>query len=247
MYYLCVDGSGQTKIKQNTQDNGLYVLSGVLIHEKDWESIEKMIVDVKENLFPGFHPNEWEMHASDIWHCRNFFDKKELALMPTKRYEIFSKIVDIVCKSKITIINVIVFKDLLKQKSYPAVMKFSWRRLAVRFEDFLAQNNIPTNHGLFLVDASQKAPETEIKNVILNEVCRQKSKLGNSHVIEIPIFVDSSRWNMIQLVDVIAYIVHKHYKNDSQFERWFNLLNSKMYRSDGALYGFGINEIPDSR
>lgn len=247
MYYLCVDGSGQTKIKHSNQNNGLYVLSGVLVHEKDRGSVEKRLVDAKQNLLPEFCPNKWELHAHDIWHGEKFFGKEELGLDRAKRNEIFSKIIDIACKSKITIINVIIFKDLLRQRRSPMVMKFSWRRLTVRFEDFLAQDQTHTNDGLFLIDASQKTPETEIKTIILNAVGRWKSKIGSSHVIETPIFVDSFRWNLIQLADMIAYVIHRHYKKDSEFERWFKLLDSKMYRSNGVLYGFGINEIPDSR
>ena len=247
VYYLYVDGSGQTKIKHSSQNNGLYVLSGVLVHERDRGSVEKSLVDAKRSLFPGFRPNEWELHAHDIWHGEEFFGREELGLDRAKRDEIFSKVVDVVRKSKITIINVIVFKDMLRQRRSSMAMKFSWQRLTVRFEDFLARDQAHANDGLFIIDASHKTPETEIRNIILNAVGRRRSRLGSSHVVEIPIFVDSFRWNLIQLADMIAYVVHKHYKKDSEFEGWFKSLVPKMHRSDGALYGFGINEIPDSR
>ena len=249
MYYLCVDGSGQTKIKHSSQNNGLYVLSGVLVHEEDWRYVEKRLVDVKQDLFPGFLPNSWELHAYDIWNGMDFFAKEELRLDAAKRDEIFSRVVDIACESEITIINVIIFKDMLTQRNSPAVMKSSWRRLTVRFEDFLHQNQdqAHADDGLFFIDASHKAPETEIKNVILGEVRRRSSRLGSRHVIENPIFVDSFRWNLIQLADMIAYVVRRHYEEDPRFEGWFKSLVPKMYHSDGALYGFGINEIPDSR
>ena len=178
-----------------------------------------------------------------VWHGREFFAKEELGLNRAKRNEIFSKIINIACKSKITIINVIIFKDMLKQNRSSAVMKSSWQRLTVRFEDFLNQNQTHTNDGLFFIDASQKVPETEIKNVILNEVRKKHSKLGSRHVVETPIFVDSFRWNLIQLADIIAYVVHKHYKKDAKFENWFQSLVPKIYNYDGKLYGFGINEI----
>ena len=247
VYYLCADGSGQTKIKHSSQNNGLYVLSGVLVHEKDRGSVEKRLVDAKRNLLPGFRPNEWELHAHDIWHGEGFFGREELGLDRAKRDEIFSRTVDIARRSKITIISVIVFKDMLRQRRSPMVMKFSWRRLTVRFEDFLARDQAHADDGLLLIDASQKTPEAEIRNVILNAVGRRRSRLGSSHVVETPIFVDSSRWSLIQLADMIAYVVHRHYKKDSEFEGWFKSLVPRMYRSDGAMYGFGINEIPDSR
>ena len=133
------------------------------------------------------------------------------------------------------------------QRRPEAIIKYSWRRLAVRFEDFLQQNQIGHNYGLFIIDSIRKNLETWIKNTISNEVRRRNSRLGSRHVIENPIFVDSFRWNLIQLADMIAYVVHKHYHKDPVFERWFKSLDPKMYRSGGQLYGFGINEIPDSR
>ena len=248
MYFLYVDESGQTAIKSRSSDNGLYILSGVLVHEKDWRSVEKSLVDMKQDLFPEFRSDEWELHASDIWHDREFFAKKDLNLNRAKKDEIFSRVVDIACKSEIVLVNVIVFKDMLKQRRSHAVMKYSWRRLVIRFENFLERNQIPINDGLFFIDSSHKNPDTEIKNLISSQVQRGKNnRLGDSHVIENPIFVESFRWNMIQLADMIAYVIHKHYKKDPMFAKWFKLLNSKMYRSGNRLYGVGINEISSSR
>ena len=247
MYFLCVDESGQAKINSNTTDDSLYILSGVLVHEKDWRSVQKQLVDVKQDLFPESNPDEWELHASDIWNSRKFFSNKNLNLNFAKKYEIFSKVVDIVCKSEITLVNVIIFKNKLEQRGSHAVLKYSWQRLTVRFEDFLEQNQIGTDYGLFIIDSMENNLETRIKDTILTGARSGRSRLGNHHVIENPIFVDSFRWNLIQLADMVAYVVHKYYNKDPMFEGWFKSLDSKMYRSGGQLYGFGINEIPNSR
>ena len=246
VYFLYADGSGQTKIRRNSQDSGLYILSGVLVHERDWRSIEKRLADAKRDLFPGIEPDEWELHAQEIWNSRGFFAREELGLNLAKKEEIFSRVVDMACESKITIINLIVFKDMLRRRLSSAVMKSSWRRLTVRFEDFLKQDPLHADDGLFFIDSSQKTPEMEIKGAILAEVRRRGGRLGSRRVIENPIFVESHRWNLIQLADMIAYVVHKHYRKDSRFEGWFKSLKPKMHRSDGRIHGFGINEIPGS-
>ena len=75
MYFLLVDGSGQTKIKYSGQDNGPYILSRVLVHEKDWKSIEKRLEEAKQELFPKI-PSQWEFHAHDIWNDNEFFAKE---------------------------------------------------------------------------------------------------------------------------------------------------------------------------
>ena len=244
---MYVDSSGQTKIKHNSRNNGLYILSGVLVHEKDWRSVEKRLADVKHKPFPMIQPYKWELHAQEIWNSKNFFAKKELRLNLTKKRDIFSRVVDAACESNITIVNVIIFKDVLEQRRSLVVMKSSWRRLTVRFESFLRQKSFYTNDGLFFIDSSQKTPEAEIKSTILEEIRRRGGHLGSYRVIENPIFVESHRWNLIQLADMIAYVVHKYYRKDSNFERWFKILKPKMYHSGDRLYGFGINEIPNLR
>ena len=91
----------------------------------------------------------------------------------------------------------------------------------------MKQNSLHADDGLFFIDSSQKTPEAEIKDIIMAEVRRRGGRLGTRRVIENPIFVESHRWNLIQLADMIAYVVHRHYRKDSRFEGWF-----KSYRDD---------------
>ena len=172
------------------------------------------------------------------------FDRAELGLNLAKK-EIFSRVVDAACEPVIAIVGMVIFRDALKQRRSSAVMKSSWRRLTVRFENFLRQNSLHADDGL-LIDSSQKTPEAEIKDIIMAEVRRRGGRLGACRVIKNPIFVKSRRWNLIQLADVTAYVVHRLYRKDPRFEGWFKSLEPKMHRSGGRLYGFGINEIPDS-
>ena len=208
----------------------MYILSGVLVHEKDWRSVEKRLADVKRDLFPRLRPDKWELHAQEIWNGKGFFAKEELGLNLAKKEEIFSRVVDAACKSAITVVSVVVFKDVLEQRRSSAVMKSSWRRLTSRFESFLKQNPLHADDGLFFIDSSQKTPETEIKGIILAEVRRRGGRLGTRRVIENPLFVASHRWGLIQLADMIAYVVHRHYRQDSRFEEWFQSLEPKMHR-----------------
>ena len=221
----------------------MYILSGVLVHEKDWRSVENRLAGVKQDLFPRIRPDEWELHAYEIWNSAGVFAMEGLGINFAKKKEIFSRVVDAACESKITIVSVIVFKDMLRRKISSTVMNSPWRRLTVRFEDFLKQDCV--DDGLFFIDSSQKTPEAEIKNAILAEARKRSSRLGSRRVIENPIFVESHRWGLIQLADMIAYVVHKHYRKDPKFEGWFKSLEPKMYHSGGRIHGFGINEIPD--
>ena len=73
MFFLYVDGSGQTKIKKKSSDNSLYILSGVVLHERNWKIIEEHLSALKQELFPQLVPQNWELHAAEIWNNRGFF------------------------------------------------------------------------------------------------------------------------------------------------------------------------------
>ena len=64
------------------------------------------------------------------------------------------------------------------------------------------------------------------------------------HVIEQPVFVESHTHNLIQLADMIAYVIHRYYKGDPNFTEFFELSKSKMYRVDGKPDSFGLKEFP---
>ena len=247
MYFLYVDGSGQTKIKRNSQNNGLYILGGVLVHEKDWKSIEEKLGDLKRELFPRLQPYDWELHAHDIWNSTGFFAREDLGLNDYKKEEIFSRVIEVACESEITIINVIIFKDRIMPKRSLAVVKYSWLLLIGRFERFLRQKQTGDNNGLLFIDSSPKTSESEIREAIWRLVRIDGSRRDILRVIEEPIFVESHKRNLIQLADMIAYVVHKYYKADPMFAGWFESLKPKMYHSNGKLYGFGIREFPSTR
>lgn len=78
MYLICADGSGQTRIIPNRKNNGLYILSGVIVHESDWKELEDNVTAIKKELFPDVDPDDFDLHAYDIWNSRGFFADKKL-------------------------------------------------------------------------------------------------------------------------------------------------------------------------
>ena len=161
-------------------------------------------------------------------------------------HKYFSKTLELDCKSNITLINVIIFKDLLKDKDLSlTLMEYSWTFITERFEHFLKQQPADSNNGLIFIDSSQKIPESEIKSVLYSLV-REGSMWQNiDHVIEEPIFTRSHLRNLIQLADMIAYVIYRHYyKKDVKFKEWFESLVAKMYQPYGSIHGYGIKEFP---
>lgn len=241
MYFMYVDGSGQTKIKRSSNENGFYVLSGIIVHERNWKEIENSLQSLKRELFPQHNPDDWELHAFQIWKNREFF--KEINL--PKKKEIFSKVFQLISDSDITIINSVINKDELKEQYItPKTMEYSWTFLIERYEHFLLDKPSETNNGLVFIDSSTKTPENEIKNLMYKLVRRGSMWQDVEHVIEDPIFLKSDRRNMIQLADMVAYCITRHKKNDPNFENWFADLTRKMYQPNGELSRYGLKEFP---
>ena len=245
MYFLYVDGSGQTKIKRDRQNNGWYILSGVIVHEGDWRDIEKNLAEVKKEAFPEQDPEDVELHAYSIWNNQVFCKNKKLNMTLAKKREVFSRVLDLVCKSKITLIDTVISKDEMRARyEVPRFIEYSWMFILERFEGFLKLQSERTNNGLIFVDSSQKVPESEIKNIIRRMVREGSPQQQVDHVIEDPIFVESHRRNLIQVADMIAYVVYKHHKGDPQFREWFEMLKPKMRMRDGKLEGVGFKKFP---
>ena len=245
MYFLYVDGSGQTKIKPNRKSNRWYILSGVIVHEGDWRDIEKNLAEVKKEAFPEQNPEDLELHAYSIWNNQVFLANEKLNLTLAKKREVFSRVLDLVCKSKITLINTVISKDKMRARyTEPRLMEYSWMFILERFEGFLKLQPGWINDGLVFVDSSQKVPESEIRDIIQRLVREGSPQQRIDHVIEDPIFIKSHLRNLIQLADMIAYVVYKHHKGDPQFKDWFEMLKPKMYARDGRLDGSGLKKFP---
>ena len=80
MYLLYADGSGNSAIKQDRAHNGLYVLSCAIIHETRLRTVENDIAALKRNALPQTDPENWELHAHEIWNSRGLFAQADVSM-----------------------------------------------------------------------------------------------------------------------------------------------------------------------
>lgn len=246
MYLAYVDESGHAKAGPGKGDDRYYILSGVIVHEDDWKAIEDGMGDVKRRIFPLRDPQNWELHASDIWQKGDRSRSgKRLQLSLEKKNEMFSRVLEFVSESRVTLLCVVIRKDELKYKYYTQdVLRHSWTFLAERFEHFLSKKAVGSNKGMFLVDSSEKNIESKIRDIVADLTKKGSDHQRVDHVIEEPIFVKSHLRNMIQMADMVGYVVHRHYKEDPRFKDWFEVIKPSMYSPGGGLQGFGIKHFP---
>lgn len=241
MFFLYADASGNAKVYRDRDQNGLYILTGLIVHEKDWQTIENKLTQLKIDSFPNVDPNDWELHAYEIWNNINFFKNINL----NKKLEIFEKITNLICESDVTIIATVLDKEAMKNKYVnPKVMDYAWTFLIERYDHFLNTQSSVTNNGLVFMDSDQINIETQIKTILSRLVRRGSYWQAIEHVIEDPIFTKSHLRNLIQLSDVVAYFIHRHRKEHIDFKNWFDSISKKMYQPDDDLYKFGLKIFP---
>ena len=241
MFFLYADASGNAKVHVDRSNNGLYVLTGVIVHENDWQTIENKLTQLKINSFPDVAPSEWELHAYEIWNNIKFFKKINL----DKKLEIFESLVQLICESNITIVATALDKEKMKIRyAIPKTMEYAWTFLIERYDHFLNSQPAITNNGLVFMDSDQNNIESQIKTILSRLVRRGSYWQAIEHVIEDPIFTKSHLRTLIQLSDVIAYFIHRHLTGHADFEKWFNSISKKMYQPEGDIYKYGLKLFP---
>ena len=243
MYLLYADGSGETKMKLD-RANGLYVLSGVIVHESRLRTVENDIVALKRSVLPRLDPRDWELHAHELWNNSGFF-KANMGLDAPKKTEIFEQVASAIRRSDVTLLTVVVFKDRVRSRRLASKLTESaWTLVAERFEHFLKRMPDDTNRGMIFMDSSDKTSESEISNTIKKTIRSGTPRRQIEHIVQEAVFVRSDEHLTIQLADMAAYVANRHYKGDSRFDGWFETIMAKAYAPSGRVRNYGIKEFP---
>lgn len=245
VFLLYVDDSGQTRINRTRRDNGLYVLGGTIVYETRWKSIEADLERMKKDLFPMFDPEKWELHAHDIWNNTSFLPDKKMRINYAQKQRIFSEVVGIACRSEAAFVGAVISKDkLLEGSAVPRPMVHAWTMLTDQFEHFLRRQPEGANTGLLCVDASNKSTECAIRNLIHKLVKNGTPFQSVDHIMGNPVFIESHMSGMMQLTDMIAYVIHRNHRGDRQFKAWLEDLLPKTYCPNGGMAKRGIKTFP---
>ena len=249
MYAMFVDDSGNTRPhRAGSRGISVHILSGLVVHEYDMDDARDAIDDVKRGLFPGSDPHKKELHAYDVWNNRGDFSGAGHALDLVKKKEVFSKTVGAVAASGASLINVIIWKNLLSGDfDGPRIRETAWNLMTERFEAYLDDRG-GRDLGLIISDASGGANEAGIRRAIRSsESGIGRRRMRRSRVMEDVIFKDSRGEPLLQGVDVVAYVLQKRCHGDPTFLGWPDGLDACMWRRGGGVHGFGVKNYPDPR
>lgn len=215
MYLLYVDDSGAT------DDPNLdhFVLSGIAVFERQvyWLSQE---LNKIASRFDEADPNAIELHGNPMIQG----NKGWRAYPREERHKAISDALGALCQTHPDnrIFAVVVEKNSVKQGD---AVEFAFEQLCNRFDRFLGRlhRHGNTQRGLMIMDES--AYEQRFQGL-----ARDFASLGHRwgtlrNLAEVPLFVDSRASRLIQLADLVAYSIFRHFeKNDTRF---FDLITSR--------------------
>lgn len=228
MHLLYVDESGS--IADSTQK--YFVLTGVSVFERQTHWIEQKLNTIAERFAPG-NPHAVELHGapmrggSGLW--RTFpvvdrttaiIDSLQSGIADQKNFgvNLFSVVID---KSKLLGVDPV---------------EHAFEQLTSQFDLFLKrlhQKHRNSQRGLMIFDKSSTEQRLQ---TLAREFKYSGHSLGKTaNYAEVPVFLDSRASRLIQLADLAAYAVFRHFeRNDSQF---FNVIQHCFDSEGGVQHG----------
>lgn len=234
---MYVDDSGNPSANDGSKH---YVISGVIVHERDLFQMEKNVQAYKRKHFVGAY-GDAEIHVHEIYKGKGKFSSLTLQ----KKYELLDALYDTIRLLPITVISVGIDKQQMQlQHPLKSVFSLAWTFLVERFDNFIDDNS-PLEKGLIIVDQSSKMPEKEICRIVSS---LRRSGSGFQSIdclVEEPIFIKSDIREGIQLADACAYCTLKQLNGYQKFVPYWNVLHGKLRRSSGGkVDGYGLKIFP---
>lgn len=208
------------------------VVAGIMIHADDqYQYLQKYILDIADDLVGKDRPQDFVFHAKELWHGGKFFPRDKWSR--EKRFEILGHLTDIPRKYQFPLIYACVERAKFPAKN-PADRKS--RAQATRkchmlcFLSCLSQTDefvgamYPgemafvvaedhNEHRVMLRDGANILGNPRLAQIIKDDP--GVSWKPNTHLVDEPLFQKKSGNSPLQVADVCAFILSRHFAADS--------------------------------
>jgi len=240
MYLFYIDESGSPY--SYSSRNEFFVLSAVLIDDECWNRLNSEVTRIKRKYFPNRDLSTVEIKGSNIWNAKEEFSGFDAAQIDG----IFSDLFSVIDDNNVKIISMVIKKQqFLFANQDKDMLNECWKYMLERIEMFLTGEGGNQN-GLIIMDSIN--PGEDIKRAKLLDSFKifGTGRVNLEHVLEIT-FTDSGLKNLIQLADIVSYIVNLHNRqNTKQTSKKFWEIIEKRFRRDfnGNYLGVGYKVLP---
>jgi len=249
-YFIFVDESGSPG---HDSRDPYFALGSVIVKAEDIPFIEGELYNLMNSK--GF-VSHVELHANEIIHGRGRGSRRTPYEFLTFEFrkQLLYDVINLLVQLPITIIGVIIRKetvrdDELETKTYAeGVLRSAYRLLVERICRFLEEKN---GKGILVIDLPERKEATVWKFWIRHEI--ERGPFTNPEVlISIPLFVDSATSRLIQVTDLVAYIIRRYWlirdkseedltSTDTLIKELFERIKPKIRAGpDGRIEGYGI-------
>ncbi len=220
MYLAYIDESGDTGL--NNSPTQYFVLTAIVINENDWRQTLTDFVEFRRYLNKSFGlPLRTEIHTSDFV---NQSPNLKTPIEKNIRIDILKKCLKwLNLRTELSIITIRCKKNRANDKD---VFEYTWATLIQRIENTLMYKNFPKQEGIensiLIADNTDK---NKLKKLLrkmrhinfIPSMGELQPKYGSrniaiKHIIEDPIFKDSSDSYFHQLADIVAYFARQYYE-----------------------------------
>ena len=227
MHLLYLDESGSV----GNPNERFFVLAGFAVFEREPHWIDKDLNEIAARFSPQ-NPDAIEFHGSPMRSGKGLWRQFQSA-------ERDKAIVDalIIGIRQRYPKNLRLFAAVLEKAKFSGqdVVQVAFEQVSSRFDQFLGRlhKRNDTQRGLILFDKCA----TERR---LQTLAREFKSTGHTYGVtrnfaDVPVFVDSEATRLIQLADLVAYAMFRHFEHDDS--KCFNLISHCFDSEGGVVHG----------
>ena len=204
------------------------VLAGIIASPELMIRLSDAACGFKSGLALHLDPGMWELHGQNIMH--RFSSRSGARLNheqfrypnirnPTQKIAVFNAIVNLVRRFDVDIFSISVpNKQFFEDRNKDKILKYAMTILFEYLEQFThITEKVDTVH--IISDYVPKSVQHKTATILQNsrQGCNTMSSIQTNHVTGIE-YVDSRSSVLIQLSDILAYVINKHRNGDTRFE-----------------------------
>jgi len=233
MHLLYVDESGS--ISDPAQN--YFVLAGVSVFERKTHWIEQSLNDIAIKFSPR-DPHAVELHGSPMRSGREGWKSFKL---PDRIDAIKQALKSGICEHYPK--GVCLFGVVIRKQGLPGEdpVEYAFEQLSSRFDLFLKRQHnkfSDPQRGIMLFDSS--TTEQRIQTLAREFKYSGHTWGKTNNYAEVPVFLDSKASRLIQLADLVAYALFRHYEhNDSSF---YNVIQNCFDSEGGVSHGLHVKQ-----
>lgn len=228
MYLLYTDESGSV----DDPNADIFVLSGICVFERQTHWLDDKLTTIASRFSPDT-PEDIELHAGPMRTGKDGWEH----FYPTDRVQ---AVVDSLQLLNNQQLRIKVFTCVIQKSLYaPAdIIPTAFEKIASEFDDYLAacyhqSKGKNPQRGIVIFDKSIFEQNVQLLSKVFKHEGHANGRLRN--FAEVPLFLDSKASRLIQMADMVAYWIYRHYQ--SHDSRGFDLIKPHFHGYQGGTQG----------